>query len=313
MAGPQETINFEEERSQTQHLKSRHTCDTCKQAHLRCDRTRPICGNCTRSKRECSYAPLTGFRQYNQPQEQTAAPASSSEDDDPFGPFDPNGPRTAEEYLERFLERNQTPPLLAANNESQQQQNPAVVQGAPSMTHPMTPQPMPRDTVRANTPLLIHLALQWYLSDQFYVSNRLTATTDDIIALHLIHGGDRPHRCDNCGSTFTNRGNLNRHKKSEKCKRAGPPPTPPPPPPPQLPFVPFLPNPTPPGHQLFAAQQQNAAIERYQQQLNDRERALGEVRAGAVEMEAMLEATMLVAVVKEELLRHIRAFKRAGQ
>ncbi|KAF2099830.1 hypothetical protein NA57DRAFT_55770 [Rhizodiscina lignyota] len=66
--------------SRRQHTKSRHGCNTCKQRKVRCDQTRPICENCTRLKRECSYPETIISGPYTQSHEPSAASASSSKD-----------------------------------------------------------------------------------------------------------------------------------------------------------------------------------------------------------------------------------------
>lgn len=41
--------------SRRPHTKTRHGCNTCKARKVRCDEEKPICRNCTRGNRECSY------------------------------------------------------------------------------------------------------------------------------------------------------------------------------------------------------------------------------------------------------------------
>lgn len=42
--------------SRRQHTKSRHGCLTCKKRKVRCDMNKPICENCHRLERQCTYA-----------------------------------------------------------------------------------------------------------------------------------------------------------------------------------------------------------------------------------------------------------------
>jgi len=37
-------------------FKPIETCDNCKQRKVKCDKERPVCGTCRKSKRECTYA-----------------------------------------------------------------------------------------------------------------------------------------------------------------------------------------------------------------------------------------------------------------
>ncbi|KAF2172681.1 hypothetical protein M409DRAFT_62423 [Zasmidium cellare ATCC 36951] len=41
--------------SRRPHTKTRHGCNTCKMRKVRCDEQKPICNNCTRGNRACSY------------------------------------------------------------------------------------------------------------------------------------------------------------------------------------------------------------------------------------------------------------------
>ncbi|EEU43745.1 uncharacterized protein NECHADRAFT_82849 [Fusarium vanettenii 77-13-4] len=43
------------------HRKSRYGCATCKRRHIKCDETKPICGNCSITGRDCSFLSTAGI------------------------------------------------------------------------------------------------------------------------------------------------------------------------------------------------------------------------------------------------------------
>ncbi|CAK4030946.1 Sterol uptake control 2 [Lecanosticta acicola] len=46
--------------SRRPHKKTRHGCSTCKARRVRCDEEKPVCRNCKRGNRECSYSQVYG-------------------------------------------------------------------------------------------------------------------------------------------------------------------------------------------------------------------------------------------------------------
>ncbi|PBK69297.1 hypothetical protein ARMSODRAFT_1018727 [Armillaria solidipes] len=59
------------------HAKSRTGCATCKRRKIKCDEEYPMCGNCTKRKVDCTWAPKT-FRFVNSSPETRVSPASIS-------------------------------------------------------------------------------------------------------------------------------------------------------------------------------------------------------------------------------------------
>ncbi|KAF7560348.1 hypothetical protein G7046_g3803 [Stylonectria norvegica] len=75
------------------HRKSRHGCAECKRRHIKCDEVQPKCGNCTITKRECSFVanratlPVGLTPQSRLSSTPSSAPSRSPLSDTPKSPF----------------------------------------------------------------------------------------------------------------------------------------------------------------------------------------------------------------------------------
>lgn len=104
------------------HSKSRNGCLTCKEAHVKCDETHPICNVCMVKNRHCVYATLknkTSIKDYNNSQSRQIRDMSSSLVVDPAVP---NISITQNYYFNQPIITYVQPPQDQQQQQQQQQQ-----------------------------------------------------------------------------------------------------------------------------------------------------------------------------------------------